>query len=280
MIDLNNQEIEAIIDFLRLKTGTDLSNYARASLNRRINRFFEMKKLTGVGEFKERLQKDKEFTDVFIDEITVNVTEMFRDPGFWIELRNTVFPKLAGKRIINIWHAACSTGEEVYSMAILLKEAGLLDKARIVATDLNGTALKKSREGVYTLKSQSLNERNYALFSGARKLSDYYERQDNLVKFDDALVKNVEFKKHDLVRDGVIGVFDLILCRNVLIYFNFNLQEKVLELFTRSLSEDSFLGIGSKESITWTRADKYFRTVSLEEKIYRKTNTELIKNCV
>lgn len=270
MIDLSSQEINSVIDLLRLKAGTDLSNYARSSLSRRVNRFFEIKKINGLKDFQQRLQREANFADNFIDEITVNVTEMFRDSGFWIEVKNTIIKKLADRRIINIWHAACSTGEEVYSMAILLKEAGLYEKSRIVATDLNGDALKKSELGVYPLKNQVLNERNYNLFSGSRHLSDYYVRKDNQVFYDPELIRNVTFKKHDLVKDGAFGVFDLIICRNVLIYFNFILQERVLNLFTQSLAEDSYLGIGSKESINWTKADKHFKTICLEEKIYKK----------
>ena len=272
MIDLENQEINSIIDLLKLKRGTDLSDYARSSLSRRVNRFFELKKISCIKDFKRRMQDEKEFADCFIDEVTVNVTEMFRDAGFWIEIRNTVLPKLAERQVINIWHAACSTGEEVYSMAILLKEAGLYEKCRIVATDLNSAALQKSESGVYPLKNQLLNERNYNMFSGKKALNHYYERDKNQVKFDPGLIKNVRFKKHDLVLDGPIGLFDLIICRNVLIYFNFNLQEKVLNLFTQSLADNSYLGIGSKESINWTRAEKHFQTVSMDEKIYKKKN--------
>ena len=157
-------------------------------------------------------------------------------------------------------------------MAILLKEAGLYEKCRIVATDLNSAALQKSESGVYPLKNQLLNERNYNMFSGKKALNHYYERDKNQVKFDPGLIKNVRFKKHDLVLDGPIGLFDLIICRNVLIYFNFNLQEKVLNLFTQSLADNSYLGIGSKESINWTRAEKHFQTVSMDEKIYKKKN--------
>jgi chemotaxis protein methyltransferase CheR len=274
MIDLDNQEIDSIIDLLRLRKGTDLRNYARASLNRRVNRFFELKKLTGVKDFQQRIQNEEGFADTFIEEVTVNVTEMFRDPGFWIEIKNTVLPKLSGRNTIRIWHAACSTGEEVYSMAILLKEAGLYEKCRIVGSDLNSNALKISETGVYPVKNQVVNERNYNLFSGVKRLHDYYERKDNLVHYDPQLIKNVSFKRHDLVKDPSFGTFDLIICRNVLIYFNFNLQEKVLNLFTESLLPGSFMGIGSKESINWTRADKHFKTICLEEKIYKKLETK------
>ncbi|MFW5644764.1 MAG: CheR family methyltransferase [Bacteroidota bacterium] len=275
MTDLSNQEIDSIIKLLKLKKGTDLSDYARSSLNRRVNRFFDVKKISCIKDFEQRMQNEEAFADCFIDEITVNVTEMFRDAGFWIEIRDTVLPKLVERPIINIWHAACSTGEEVYSMAILLNEAGLYEKCRIVATDLNIAALKKCEKGIYLLKNQILNERNYNMFSGMKALSYYYERDKNQVKYHPALIKNVRFKRHDLVLDGSIGLFDLIICRNVLIYFNFPLQEKVLNLFTQSLAANSFLGIGSKESINWTRAEKHFQTLCLEEKIYKKKERTL-----
>lgn len=270
MTDLNNHDVNTVIELLKLRRGTDLSDYARSSLNRRVNRFFEMKKIGSVKDFQQRMESEKDFADAFIDEVTVNVTEMFRDAGFWMEIKNSVFPGLSERRIINIWHAACSTGEEVYSMAILLKEQGLYDKCRIVATDLNGTALEKSKKGIYSLKHQSLNERNYKMFGGQRSLSYYYQENKNEVLYDPELIKNVEFKKHDLVLDGPFGLFDLIICRNVLIYFNFELQERVLNLFNQSLADNSYLGIGSKESINWTRAANHFYTLSLDEKIYKK----------
>lgn len=269
MTDLTQKELDTILLYVKMYKGIDFTNYAQGSLKRRIIRFFGVKRLNGINEFESRIKKENEFADDFIDEVTVNVTEMFRDPGFWIYLRNSVLPQLAERPLINIWHAACSTGEEVYSMGILLKEAGI-SNFKMVATDLNKSALNHAQKGIYKLKNQELNNRNYRQFNGAKELTDYYKIEGNNVIYDSSLIQNVEFKKHNLVNDKSFATYDLIICRNVLIYFNFELQEKVLSLFCDSMHIGSFLGIGSKESISWTKSEKFFNTESLEEKIFKK----------
>jgi len=269
MNDLTNTEMETILRCVKLYRGFDFSNYAKGSLNRRILRFLKLKRLNGISEFESRIQNDHDFADEFIDEVTVNVTEMFRDPEFWKFLRNNVFNHLIDRPIINIWHAACSTGEEIYSMGILLKEAGI-SNVKIMATDLNQNALDQAKKGIYKLKKQVFNKDNYIKFGGTGELSDYYKVEGSNVVYDDSLIKNVVFRQHNLVSDLSFGDYDLIICRNVLIYFNFKLQEKVLELFCNSLNIGSFLGIGSKESISLTKSEKYFATESFEEKIFKK----------
>jgi chemotaxis protein methyltransferase CheR len=268
--EIGLKDIKRVIDTIYLSRGVDFSNYAFSSLKRRIKRFLEINKIHDINEFILKLKEEGEFADIFIKEVTVNVTEMFRDPSFWIVLRDTIIPQIGFNNTLKIWHAACSTGEEVYSMAILLKEAGLLKYSTITATDINKHVLKVASRGVYTIRSQEVNSKNYEQFGGKVKLSDYYSISDSMVHFDKQLITNVDFKCHDLALDGPIGKFDLILCRNVLIYFNFDLQEKVLQTFTQSLPKNSYLGIGSKESINWCRSARLFEEVSLEEKIYRK----------
>ncbi len=275
MEDISLKDIKRVIDTIYLTRGVDFSNYAFSSFKRRIKRFLEMNKIRDVNGFIEKIKDESEFADIFIKEVTVNVTEMFRDPSFWVVLRDKVIPSIKFDHSLKIWHAACSTGEEVYSMAILLKEAGLLNNAEITATDINKHVLKVATKGLYQIRNQEINSKNYEAFGGKGNLSDYYTLGDNTVQFDKQLVSNVDFLCHDLALDSSPGKFDLIICRNVLIYFNFDLQEKVLQTFVQSLSKDSYLGIGSKESINWCRSARAFEEVSFEEKIYRKTSDNL-----
>jgi chemotaxis protein methyltransferase CheR len=264
------KDIKNIVDVLIETRGVDFSNYAISSLKRRITRFIEINKIRDFDKFIERMKVDHSYGDTLIKEITVNVTEMFRDPSFWIFLKNNILPQLRTCKVINIWHAACSTGEEVYSMAILLHEEGLLNRSKIVATDLNSDVIKIANEGIYSMKSQETNTKNYELFGGRTKLSEYYEIVGNSVQYDKHLSDNTEFVCHNLSQDGPFSKFHLIICRNVLIYFNFDLQEKVVQTFEKSLSKGSFLGIGSKESINWCKASRFFQAESLEENIYKK----------
>jgi chemotaxis protein methyltransferase CheR len=263
-------DIKKIIDALYESRGVDFNNYAFSSFKRRIIRFLEISKTRDLNKLTERIKADHTFADNLIKEITVNVTEMFRDPSFWVVLQDNILPQICRNSTINIWHTACSTGEEVYSMAILLKESGLSKHTRIVATDLNYDVLEVAKKGVYPLKSQESNNKNYEQFGGNGKLSDYYTVIGNTVQYDKQLIDNVDFRCHNLVQDGPVSNFDLIMCRNVLIYFNFELQEKVIQTFDKSMSTGSFLGIGSKESIRWCKTSGFFETESIEENIYRK----------
>jgi chemotaxis protein methyltransferase CheR len=264
------KDIKRVTDTIFASTGIDFSNYAFSSFKRRIIRFFEINKVRDLNAFLEKVLTDRNYADTLVREITVNVTEMFRDPSFWKVLRDNILPEISDKKTINIWHAACSTGEEVYSMLILLKEAGLLNKSRIIATDLNSNVLKVAERGIYSQRNLDTNIKNYIQFGGTCELSDYYSVVDNSIHFNLSLADNVEFKCHNLAQDGPISGFDLILCRNVLIYFNFELQEKVINTFNESMGEGSFLAIGSKESIRWCKASTHFSEENYDEKIYRK----------
>jgi chemotaxis protein methyltransferase CheR len=269
-IPADTQDIKDLIAAIQESKGIDLSDYAESSLQRRIKRFNEITRLENISQLINKIRYEKGFTDYFINEITVSVTEMFRDPGFWVGIRDCVIKELENQALINIWHAGCSMGEEVYTMAILLKEAGLYHKARIIATDINLDALKKAKEGIYLLKNQTGNAGNYQQAGGKAELKKYYREFEGKVLYDRELISRVEFRRHDLSSEGTFGTFDLIICRNVFIYFNFNLQEKVLNLFYNSMDKGSFLGIGSKESINWFKGARHFDIVSLEEKIFRK----------
>jgi chemotaxis protein methyltransferase CheR len=265
-----NGEMNGLLEAVHDSIGIDFSDYAQASLQRRIIRFNDIARLNDIDELIYKIKFESGFAAHFINEITVNVSEMFRDPTFWKIIRDLVLPELSRKSVINIWHAGCSMGEEVFTMAIMLKEAGLLAKSRLTATDININALNIARSGLSLLKNQEVNSLNYQNYGGTCKLEDYFTVADNKVGFNKELLRKLEFKKHDLSTNGHFGMFDLIICRNVFIYFNSDLQEKVLAVFNQSMVKDSFLGIGSKESIAYCRGAGNLRSVSVEEKIFRR----------
>jgi chemotaxis protein methyltransferase CheR len=266
----DKEHIDSLLQVIKEVKGIEFREYAQPSLERRIYRFIEINKVSGFDDLKKKIKFENGFADNFIHEITVNVSEMFRDPVFWSTLRETVLKEIKNQSIIKIWHAGCSMGEEVYSMAVLLREENLLYKSRIVATDINIDALKIAQSGVYPLKNQELHSKNYLLAGGKGNLCDNYKIKDKMVQYDQELVKKIEFKRHDLSSDLHFGSFDLIICRNVFIYFGLNLQERVLGIFNESLNENSFLCIGSKESISWLKAARFFKPVSIENKIFKK----------
>jgi chemotaxis protein methyltransferase CheR len=219
----------------------------------------------------KKLTDHPAYVNEFLDEITVNVTELFRDPGFWRLLREEIIPGiLLNNKEFRILHAGCSSGEEVLSMAILLKEMGLQNNASIIATDLDTTILEKAKSASYLLKTMDVNEKNYIRFLGKTKLKAYYEEENGKAVFHHDLLKNVSFRKYDLVTGEVFNKFDLILCRNVMIYFNQTLQNEVLKKFHSSLFKYGYLAIGSKESIIWCDYANRFIVVNQEEKVYKK----------
>ncbi len=268
-IELN--DLNKLTNELKESTGIDFSNYAFSSYKRRIERFIEVNKIHRIESLIEKVRYDRDYAYELVMQITVNVTEMFRDPSFWIVLRDNIIPQLNNDRdILNIWLTACSSGEEVYSMAILLKESGLLEKTRLLATDINSKVLRTAKEGIYPVKNMEHNIKNYIQYGGSKNLDDYYRIEENMICFDKSLLLNTDFRCHNLIQDNAPGTFDLILCRNVFIYFNSVLQEKVVYEFSNALTPGSFLGIGSKESISWCKASKYFSEACIEEKIYKR----------
>lgn len=269
-IQLWDEEVDLILNDVIDLYGYDFTNYSRASLKRRINRLISNDRFLSVAEFRYRLLNDKDYFKRFVEEITVNVTEMFRDVTFYKTLRQQVLPILATWPLIRIWHAGCSTGEEVYSMAILLHEANLLNKSLLYATDINPAVLQKVRQGVFPLSQMKQYSENYILSGGNRDFSSYYTAQYDSVKFDDYLGKKIVLATHNLVSDGSFNEFQLIMCRNVMIYFDKPLQDKVLHLFYDSLEMLGFLALGSKETLKFTGIHKNFQQLENKEKIWRK----------
>ncbi len=271
MHDIQIIDIRRLTETIRDTYGFDFTNYAMSSFKRRVKRVLDLYRLNSVEQLIKNIRDDRQFFEDFVSEITVNVTEMFRDPSFWRELRDKIIPNiLLNHNRISIWHAGCSSGEEVYSMAILLREMGILDHARIVATDIDQVILNKAESGVYPEKNMSLNEKNYIRFKGAGHFRDYYEVRNGKAYMDRSLVRGVSFRRHDLVSGVVFSKFDLVICRNVMIYFNQTLQNEVLKKLHESIFKYGYLAIGSKESLIWCEIANKFIVVNNEEKIHKK----------
>ena len=269
-VQISPEETETILNDLVEVYGYDFTSYSRASLVRRINRLISMDRFTSFAEFRFRVRDDEHYLRRFVEQITVNVTEMFRDTGFHHTLRTEILPALATKPLIRIWHAGCSTGEEVYSMAILLEEVGLLGKSLLYATDLNPSVLETVRKGFFPMRFMKQYSENYILSGGTREFSTYYTAQYDLAKFDSALQSRLILSTHNLVSDGSFNEFHLILCRNVMIYFDKDLQERALQLFDDSLETLGYLALGTKETIKFSGVARKYKQVKPTEKIWKK----------
>jgi len=266
---IEDLQLETLINVVYEYYGFDFGCYSRASLKRRVDRIYNLDGFTRFSEFLSKIRSEPDYYKRLVEEITVNVTEMFRDPSFYKVLRTEVLPTLASKPFIRLWHAGCSTGEEVYSMAILLKEANLLHKSLIYATDINTIVLDKARKGVFPLQVIKQYAENYRTSGGEHDFSDYYTANYGLAKFNDELSTKMVFSQHNLVSDGSFNEFDLILCRNVLIYFDKDLQERALTLFDGSLANLGYLALGSKETMKFAGINSKFKQLN-KEKIWRK----------
>lgn len=266
---VSDEHIDILLDDLLELYGYDFKYYSRASLNRRINRLYALDNFNNFSAFRLRVIEDADYIKRFVEEITVNVTEMFRDSSFYKELRKEVIPSLGTQPFVRIWHAGCSTGEEAYSMAILLHESGLLNKSLIYATDINPGVLDKAKMGIFPMSQMKLYSENYIAAGGREDFSSYYTANYEGVKFNEMLSKKMIFSTHNLVSDSSFNEFDLIVCRNVLIYFDKELQEKVFTLFDASLGKLSYLALGSKETLKFSNIHSKFKQVG-KEKIWRK----------
>jgi chemotaxis protein methyltransferase CheR len=266
---IRDEEVNILLTDLLDVYGYDFNDYSKASLKRRINRLFSIDKFPSFAEFRFRVRSDEKCLRRFVEEITVNVTEMFRDPGFYKALRKEVLPLLATYPLIRIWNAGCSTGEEVYSMAILLQEAGLLQKTLLYATDLNPDVLERAKGGVFPLATMKQYSENYIEAGGQKEFSEYYTSRYNHAKFNRDLSERMIYATHNLVSDRSFNEFQLIMCRNVMIYFDKDLQDRVLTLFDQSLEPLGFLALGSKETIRFSDVATRYKQLG-KEKIWRK----------
>jgi len=266
---ISDEQVEVLLSDLLEQYGYDFTGYSRASLKRRITRLYTMDKAVSFGEFRYKVNNDNAYFKRFVEQITVNVTEMFRDPAFFKRLREEVLPMLGTYPFIRIWLAGCSTGEEAYSISIILKELNLLHKSLIYATDLNPAVLERAAQSMFGLSNMKQYSENYILSGGTNDFSSYYSANYSLAKFNEELKSKIIFSAHNLVSDHSFNEFQLILCRNVLIYFDRDLQHKVLTLFDDSLEELGYLALGTKETINFSQGAKKYKRLD-GEKIWRK----------
>lgn len=266
---LEDREITILIEEMYKYYGYDFSGYSTASFRRRVDRLYQMDGFESFSEFLSKARSDEEYFKHMVEEITVNVTEMFRDPSFYKTLRTEILPTLATKPFIRIWHAGCASGEEVFSVAILLKELNLLHKSILYATDLNPTVLEIAKKGLFPLRTIQQYAENYRIASGKNDFSNYYTANYGFAKFSNELIDRMVFSQHNLVTDGSFNEFDLILCRNVLIYFDKDFQRIALELFDQSLSKLGYLALGTKETIKFSSIQHRYKQFE-KEKIWKK----------
>lgn len=268
--DLLNIELNLLFEGIYHRYGYDFRNYSKAHIKRRVLNRLGLSKLDSVTDLLNQVLRDPDFFREFLDDLSINVTEMFRDPDFYLSFRENIVPKLKTYTYFKIWHAGCSTGEEVYSLAILLKEEGLLDRCQVYATDFNRKVLETAKEGVYQKTDMELYERNYRHAGGKNKFSDYYKSMYGSIMFNKELANRIVFADHNLVTDSVFAEVNLVMCRNVLIYFEKELQNKVLNLFHESLVPSGILCLGTKESIKFTSVENKFDTIDQKQKIFKK----------
>ncbi len=268
--EIEKIEINLFLEAIYQRYGYDFRQYAKASIRRRVRSLIDNVRFTKISDLIPYLLYSEEYFRSIVFNFSITVTEMFRDPPFYKSLREKVVQYLKTYPFIKIWHAGCATGEEVYSLAILLKEEGLYDRATIFATDYNELALKKAKDGIYPLKDIQTVTSNYQLAGGNDSFSNYYFADYDSVIMDQSLKKRITFANHNLVTDSVFGEMQLIICRNVLIYFERELQDRVLTLFKNSLVHNGFLCLGSRETLDFTAVSKSFQSLDDEQRIFRK----------
>lgn len=268
---ISDEELKSLIHLVKKVHGFDFGDYTMASLKRRISRIIELQRLSYF-DLTNHLVNDVEYFDNFLAEVTVNITEMFRDPLFFKSVKENVIPYLKSYQHIKVWSAGCSTGEELYSLAILFTEEDLYKRSFFYGTDVNHEVLIQAKEGIYDLQKMKQYSENYIGFGSTSSLSNYYTAKYDAVSLSRKLKKNVLFSMHNLVSDGPFNEFQLISCRNVLIYFNTELQAKVINLFYNSLANFGFLCLGTKESIRDAELAKKFKVIDKKNNIYQKIN--------
>ncbi|MBI2571599.1 MAG: protein-glutamate O-methyltransferase CheR [Candidatus Schekmanbacteria bacterium] len=263
-------EIELLLEAVYRKYGYDYRDYSRASLRRRLRRRLGLDGWESFSQMQHRVLRDSDYFAGLLRDLSVSVTEMFRDPEVYAVLRREVVPLLKTYPFVRIWHAGCCTGEEVYSMAIMLIEEGLYDRTRIYATDISDSVIAQAREGRIALEKVKDFTTNYHRAGGEEEFSDYYSVSGQYATIANEIKRNVVFSTHNLVTDGVFNEMNMVVCRNVLIYFNRRLQGRVLGLFARTLCRNGFLCLGTKETLEFAECRADFEPISLKNKVYRR----------
>lgn len=263
-------ELDLLLEAIGRRYGYDFRNYARASLRRRVQRVLELEDLDCLSALQARLLRDPGCIDRFISTLSVHVTSMFRDPDFYRSLREDVVPILRTYPFIRVWHAGCSSGEEVFSLAILLEEEGLYDRTRLYATDLSDTVLEQARGGTFPLARMREHTTNYLKAGGTVEFSRYYGASGDQAVFRQSLRRNMIFSQHNLVSDAPFNEFHVIMCRNVMIYFDSTLRERVHQLLYDSLLRLGVLALGKKETVDFTSVGKHYSPINANLRLYRK----------
>ncbi|WP_342329456.1 protein-glutamate O-methyltransferase CheR [Pedobacter sp. FW305-3-2-15-E-R2A2] len=265
---ISYDQLSELIDFIKNIHGFDFSDYSAASLKRRVTRIMQLQKLS-LFDLRTLLTNDHDYFESFLIEITVNVTEMFRDPAFYRSVKENIIPYLRSYQRIKVWNAGCSTGEELYSYAIMFAEEELYDRSFFYGTDINNDVLDFAKDGIYDLQKMKQYSENYQKTGTMHTLSDFYTARYEAASINHSLKKNLLFSAHNLASDGVFNEFQVISCRNVLIYFNTDLQKKVIELFYNSLANFGFLCLGAKETLRSTETGR-FKIIDKKNNIYQK----------
>jgi chemotaxis protein methyltransferase CheR len=269
-VELEDLEVQLLLEAVYRRYGFDFREYAPASLRRRLWRRAHAEGAQSITGLMERLLHDPSSMERLLLDLSINVTAMFRDPSFYVAFRGKVVPLLRTYPFTRIWVAGCSTGEEVYSLAILLQEEEVYDRARIYATDINESVLERAKDGVFPLEKMKDYTQNYIRAGGTRAFSEYYVAAYDGAQFQRSLIENVVFAQHNLVSDGSFNEFQVVICRNVMIYFERSLQNRVHRLFYESLAQLGVLGLGQKETIHFTPFEERYEELDPHEKLYRK----------
>ena len=278
-IELEQIEMDLFVQALKRRHGFDFSQYAPASLTRRVRQLVQVHHCPSITELTARLLHEADFITQVVQGLSVPVSEMFRDPAVFRALREQVLPMLASYPRINIWQAGCANGQEVYSLAILLEEAGLYERSHIFATDFNPDALQRASEGIYPAKDAQLWSRNYLEAGGSHTLANYYSARYDFIRLNERLRRHITFTNHNLVSDTMFCEAHLVLCRNVLIYFSNPLQNRTLALFRDSLVRGGYLCLGLRESLDFAPVAVDFSAVDAGLRLYRRTLQLTFETC-
>jgi chemotaxis protein methyltransferase CheR len=268
--ETSDLEISLLLEAIFQKYGYDFREYSQAHIRRRIMNRMAVSQFEDIAEIQSKVLNDATFASELLQDLSITVTEMFRDPLFYRSLRENVIPILKTYPFIKIWHAGCATGEEAYSMAILLQEEGLYERTTIYATDFNQMALNRAKDGIFSNKMMKEYTSNYQLAGGKESFSNYYTSNYDNVIMNQSLKKNIVWANHNLVTDSVFAEVNLILCRNVLIYFDKNLQNKVQTLFYNSLINGGILCLGSKETLRFSDLYAHYIELDTKQRIFKK----------
>lgn len=268
--EVEDLELDLLVEGVFRRYGNDFRDYARASLRRRIRNMLVDEGLPSISALQERVLHRSEAMERLLLHLSIGVTTMFRDPAFFASFRKNVVPYLHTVPFVRVWCAGCSTGEEAYSMALLLHEEGLLERSRIYATDMNAASVEQAKKGIYPLDSIKEFTANHQAAGGKRPFSEYYTAQYEHAIFKQFLRKNLVFAQHNLAVDASFNEFNVVLCRNVMIYFNANLQERVHELLFQSLRRFGVLAVGRRETLRHTQHERDYEAIDDRERIFRK----------